>query len=290
MAKKKQGGGGGGGRNAVVKHVPTRQQRHGFTPFKPRTRPPAGRYDPALDAAERAGNRGLADLLADSGTGRTRAATDYGLGLANIDQEYGRATQDLDTGLARTREDYNTNVATLDRNYQQLASAQSQNAALSGTDQGGTVLAAAMARAQNRAVEQAPLETMLSRYTADDATNRTRLLENVNAQKGALGTEYERQGQDWTTQAARAQRENTQFGLDTSEQRFYQAKLAGYKAPHKPKNEKTKKGVTYRVSGQGPGRVYTLPTGKQFKRDEWVNKWKRRGAQGFLPRPGHLYG
>jgi len=39
-------------------------------------RPPPGTYDPALDAQERAANRGLDDLILDTGTTRDRNLED----------------------------------------------------------------------------------------------------------------------------------------------------------------------------------------------------------------------
>lgn len=189
----------------------------------------------------------------------------------------------MDTGLARTRQDYGTQTGLIRNQYAQLATRQGDEQAAYGVEEGGTVLAAAMARKANQAVDQQPLDEFLSRYTADDATNRKLLAANVASQRGQLGLAYGRQNEDFTTQAARAQREGQQFSLDTGEERFYQAKLAGYKPPVRPANERVKRGVTYHVRGQGAGRIYTLPSGRQYRRDEWVNLWRHRSRQAGMP-------
>lgn len=275
-----------------LRHHPTpqqRRQRRSFTPFHAPARPPSGTYDPALDAQERAGNRGLADLVQDIGQGgrmRERATTDYGLGLAEIKRSAGYATQDLDRGLTRAVQDHGTATGLLHRSYGLLGQAQGDAQAAAGVEQGGTVLAAAMRRRENEGIEQGGLDTQLSRYRADDTTNRARLMQNVAQQRGVLGLAYGRQGEDFTTDLARAQRENTQFDVDLSEQRFYQAKGTGYKPPSAPGNEHSRGPVTYRVSGQGPGRKYTLPTGQQLSRDEWVNLWRWRKSRIAAGHPG----
>lgn len=253
-----------------MKRQPTPQQRRAkraFTPFAAPTRPPTGTYDPALDSQERAADRGLTDLVGDIGEGgrlRDRAATDYGLGLAEIDRQSRYGNEDLDR-----------QASLVARQYGILQRAQGDQQAAGGVEQGGTILAAAQARAGNREIEDSAINT-----------NRVRLGENVEQQKGALGVGYRRQGEDFTEQLSRATRENTQFDLDLGEERFYQAKLGGYKPPTRPDNEHVRGPVTYQVNGQGPGRKYTLPDGRQIGRDEWVNLWRFRRNAISQGRPG----
>lgn len=266
-------------KTATLKHQPVPQQQRAdrmFTPFKTPTRPPAGTYDPALDAQERATGRGLADFLEDTETGRTRATTDYGLGLADIATGERYQTEDMDRGLTRAREDHTSQSGLLSRRYSMLADSQVDQQAAAGVDRGGTVMAALAKRQANQAVDQAPLDSALSRFMEDDARGRLRLTEGADRQRGALGLNYSRAGEDFTEGVERAQRENTQFGLDIGEQRFYQATGAGYTPPSAPAGEHSKGGITYRVSGQGPGRKYVLPNGRQVGRDEWVNMWRWR--------------
>jgi hypothetical protein len=195
-----------------------------FQPFKAPTTPPTGTYDPALDAQVEASKRGLADLVMDTDTNRSRLASDYGLAVAGIQRQTQLTGQ------------------------QQAGQQRAQGI------RGGGVLAAAMVRAENqqRAIDP-------------------------------LSLNYARQNEDMTTGLSRAQRENTQFGLDVTAQRFFQATQSGWKAPTAPKNEKTKNGVTYRVRGEGPGRKYTLPSGRVLGRQEWVNMWRKRRASGAFP-------
>lgn len=272
---------------ARIRKVPER--RRGFTPFHAPTRPPAGTFDPTIDAQVGATNRGLLDLVQDTEKQGGRNFSDYTLGLADVAREQQRQTADFDTGLGRANTDYGTNTQLLGRRYTQLGQAQAGAQAAAHLSGGGTGLAAQMARAQNQGVEQGALDTTIQRYRADDQVNRTRLSENVTQQRSQLGLSYQRSGEDLTTQLGRGQREAAQFGLDAAQQRFFQAAQSGYAAPSAPASEKTKRGVTYRVKGQGTGRKYTLPNGRQMGRDEWVNWWRHRAAAGGGGHPV-LYG
>lgn len=228
---------------------------HPFTPFVAPTKPPTGTYDPALDASERATGRGLADLVMDTETGRTRSASDLALGLGEIDRQARYQTAD-----------FASQEADIHRTTQLTGQVQAGQQRAAGV-RGGGVLAAALVRAGN---EQRAIDPI--------NVGRTRLAENVTQQKDALNLGYTRHGEDLTTGLLRGQRENTAFGLDTTAERFFQAQQSGWMAPTAPGNEKTKGGVTYRVKGEGPGRVYTLPNGRQVGRQEWVNMWRARRA------------
>jgi hypothetical protein len=232
----------------------------GFTPFKAPTRPPTGTYDPVLDAQEGAANRGLADLVMDTETDRTRSASDLGLARSEIERQAGYATQD-----------FNTQEADVRRNTALTGQVQAGQARAQGV-RGGGVLAAALVRQQNQARAIAPIDT-----------GRARLAQNVQQQMGQLDLGYARHGEDVTQNLTRAERENTQFGLDTSAQRFFQATQTGWDAPTAPANEHTKRGVTYRVRGEGPGRKYRLPNGTVLGRQDWVNMWRRRRAGNPFP-------
>lgn len=274
---------------AKIRNSAKARKKRKFKAYKPATSPPSGTYDPALDAQEQAGNRGLMDYVQDNNTEETRSTTDYGTALQEIARQKQYQTEDLDRGVSRATEDYGLESQNLGRRYGLLAEAQAGNQAAAGVDMGGTALAAATRRAQNQGLEQTALDREIGRYREDVATNRTRLDANAAYQTNVAGLSYQRAGEDRTTGETRAKRENTQYGTDIGAQRFYQAKLAGWEQ-HKPENEKTKQGVTYRVRGQGQGRQYTLPSGRRLSRDEWVNTWRRRGAGGFGQRSGALRG
>jgi hypothetical protein len=258
-----------------------------FTPFQAPTRPPTGTYDPVLDAQERASQRGLADLVADTDLNRTRSASDYAVGLGELGRQVGYQRSDMNLGLQRTVADHANAIGGIQRDFRNLGTAQAQQSAAQGVSRGGTVLAAAMKRAENEAITRAPVDLALGRYQQDYGTNMQRLTENEQFQRGQLGSQYQRYGEDLTTGLSRARRETTQFGLDTAESRFFQAQQSGWEAPTRPGAEHRRGPVTYRVRGQGPGRKYTLPNGRVLTRDEWVNLWRYRGATGQLP-PGLL--
>lgn len=264
------------------RRTPRRQPSaaRGFTPFQAPTRPPTGTYDPVLDQQERASQRGLGDLVADTNTNRTRAASDYGIGLGELARQVGYQRSDLNLGMGRATADHGTAIQGIQRDFRNLGTAQAQTAAAAGVSRGGTALAAAIKRAENEQLARAPVDLALGRYTEDFGTNMTRLGENEQFQRGQLGLQFQRYGEDLDKGLERGRREATQFGLDTSESRFHQARQSGWEAPSAPKNEKKKGGVTYRVKGQGPGRKYTLPDGRVLTRDEWVNMWRFRQANG----------
>lgn len=266
------------------------QKQRAFKPFVAPTRPPTGTYDPSLDQQLGASERGLADLMFDTDTQRGRLTSDFGIGMGEVDRQAGYATQDLDLGISRTRQDYGIASSELQRQMGLLAGQQAEQQSAVGLVGGGGAQAASVMRGQNQAREQGALNLTLARANESDAMARTRLSQNVTAQKGGLGLDFTRGGQDLTTGLLRGQREGAQFAVDLGAQRFYQAKNSGlYTAPTKPANEKSKAGVTYRVRGEGTGRKYTLPSGRQFSRSEWVNTWRQR-ARGQGPLRGTLRG
>lgn len=237
----------------------------GFTPFKPQTSPPPGWYDPALDASQRASQRGLFDFMADAGTANLRQKNDYNLALEQL-------------GLSRSRgaEDYGRQVAGLDRSYSNLATGQAQTARAAGASSGG-LAQALRKRAANKAFDKAPIDTNFSRFNADLATRQA-----------GLALSYQRQSADRNLRdVPRAQREATAFGLDTNTQRWFQSKQAGYEPPVKPSNERSVAGLTVQVQNQkGPlaKRSYLTSGGRMLNRQQFVStvKKRRRGLAGAL--------
>ncbi len=178
--------------------------------------PPPGTYDPSLDAALRASQRGLADLTEDVSTANQRGLYDYGIAREDIarnasrsvadlelnrgelERGYGRNLEDVnlrqerglaDLGQSRTRgtEDYNRNVALLQRSFQQLGARQAQNAQAMGVVRGGAVLQAAARRAENQGIEQQGMNTNFNRFLQDNATTGTRLQQDTQRTLGRLG-------------------------------------------------------------------------------------------------------
>lgn len=243
-------------------------RKRAFTPYDPTV--PAGSYDPGLDSALQAAQRGLQDTTVDTETARQRALVDYGLGRDQITQGQQRSLQDLlqgrdrgvaDLGTARTYEgqDYQTNIGLLTRRYGQLGNQQRQSAIQHGVIHGGTLLQAAAKRAGNQGVEQQGLDTAHTRFLAgndlagqrlqqDYGTSVDRTNQDATSQLGQLGLAYQRGDNDAISALTRAGRETGQFGIDTQAQKLFQASQAGYVAPQRPSNEfVTPAGVPYRT-------------------------------------------
>lgn len=190
--------------------------------------PPPGSYDPALDAQQRAGDRGLAQYLADLQTQGQRAQTGHDQSLADLLRSFTRGKEDIGTSRTRANEDYGTATAANVRNYQRLGSAQTQNAVAAGVEGGGALLASQQARDVNQAIDQAPIDTAHTRTLADLLRSETRLGEDYGT-----GVDRENQGyrygvEDRAIGGQRATDENTFFGQDTAAQRLFQAAQNGF--------------------------------------------------------------
>lgn len=192
----------------------------------PLPRPPVGTYDPAIDASERAAQRGYRDLRTDIGTANTRAASDYAIGLSDIGRQrdygmadllrsdtrgredigtqradlernygrnvddvnrsYGRNLADLLTSRTRGTENYNADVQTLGRNYVRLGQGQGQGAAAAGVSAGGALAQALAKRTENEAIDRKPIDTNYSRFMADSNLTESRLGEDKTTSLGRL--------------------------------------------------------------------------------------------------------
>jgi len=179
-------------------------------------RPPAGYYDPALDAQLGQSGRGLGDLRQDVELQDARAAQDYTFGMEGLGRDRDRGYQDIDR-----------QVAVLQRGYQQLARRQGEGNRLAGVMSPGMLAKQMQIRAANQAFERQPLDVA-----------RTRFGEDYNVGVGRLGVDYARGGVDRQTGLTRAEREHTQFGLDVGEQQRYQATAAGWIPPPTPQGQR----------------------------------------------------
>lgn len=268
----------------------TRRRR--FTPYRPPT-PPAGSYDPSLDAQEAAARRGLVDLRGDLGTQQARDVTDYAMGQDELSRARYRNQsdiqsqmignfQDIDTQLNRTAEDEQRQTQLLNRQFGILGRNQLQAVNTAGVIRGGALLQAAARRAENQGIEQQSINQAAARRHEDLSRQRQRVeqegaraidrgFEDYNLGMGKLGLEYSlpdannplggRRYQDRTTQVTRAERENTAFGLDIGAQRSYQAAGAGWDPEPKPSNEFGTGANAYRVLRQGNTSVAYRPNG-----------------------------
>lgn len=227
-----------------------------FRPYVPALRPPAGKYDPQLDAAERAANRGLGDLTMDTDRSRERMNSDYLLSRQS-------AIRQRDEGLA----DLLRQRGTVDLNYQRMGGRQAQSFNQAGVA-GGAFAQAAAKRATNKTADLVPI-----------GINETRLKESTDRRLGELATSLRRSSEDLGQTLTRAQREAKYFGLDTSAQRFFQARGL-WPAPIKPANEYSRHGLVFQLQGKGPKRIYTLPSGERLTRGQYVALVRsRRGVR-----------
>jgi hypothetical protein len=197
--------------------------------------PPAGSYDPALDAARNAASRGLLDTRQDTGLQLGRAGQDYSLGVEGLQRAQTRGTEDIATQRLRGNQDYSQNTALLRRSFNILAGKQQESANAAGLIGGGALLQAAAKRQANQGIQQQALDVGHTRLNEDLTRAGTRLGEDTQTGIGQLGLGYTRQTTDLSTGLQRATRENTQFGLDTAAQRAYQATQSGWDPPRPPK-------------------------------------------------------
>lgn len=209
-------------------------------------RPPAGYYDPALDAQLGQSRRGLGDLRQDTELADARAAQDYTFGMEGFARDRDRGYQDIDR-----------QIAALQRGYQQLGRRQSEGNRVAGVMSPGLLARQMQIRAANEAFERSPLDVARTRIGEDYATNT-----------GRLGVEYARGGFDRGAALTRAEREQSQFGLDIGEQMRYQATGAGWVPPPPPRNP-NRFSTTVGRGRQNPGGVTTAA--------EWQRILRRRG-------------
>jgi hypothetical protein len=267
-----------------------KKSRLAFTPYTAPTAPPAGTYDPALDSQLGAVQRGLGYTLGGLDTQGQRAEVDYGQQthdlttqrdqtLADLLRNHTRADADFTTNSSRLGEDHTTNLDSITRNYQRLGAQQTGADIGAGTaTQGGTLAAALKARqanqgldddAENRSFGRAStdLNTAHQREGEDFTTANDRTTSYYNDPTyGTLAqsaTAYQRGQDDISTQRGQAGIEATQFGLDTTAQKNFQAQQAGYVAPARPSNEFSDAKGSYKLVIRGTRRYRVRPDGSE---------------------------
>lgn len=219
-------------------------------------KPPAGYYDPALDAALGAAQRGYgyqqADYARDFGSDGAggRAFNDYQLNLGHLTQGRDNALADIGTGETRATEDHTTALANLALQYQRLGRQQSEGDRRAGVTSGGLLAQQQQIRAANKSRDQKPIDTAFNRQMADYSTGRTRVGQDFDWNSGQLGLGYQRGQEDASTALSRAGVETNQFGIDTQASRYAQATQAGYVPPGA--------GPTFRPPGKKAKRAKTV--------------------------------
>lgn len=248
---------------------PTAARIPGFVPWQAAS-PPPGSYDPTIDANYAAAGRGLFDLRQDVERANTRAGSDLSLavgadGTSGVGQQKAWSLADNMRSRTRSQEDHGTATANLTRQYGNLGRSQAQQAQQAGAVGGGGLAQALLKRTANQGREQAGLDTSLSRTLADLSQSDQRIEKSAEDRVGGLTLDYNRGVEDRNqVQVPRAQREYTQFGLDSERQRSFQAAGAGlFEAPRRPANEfKSPGGTSYRVLKGKNGNKFMLADGR----------------------------
>lgn len=221
--------------------------------------PPAGSYDPNLDAQKRAETRGYENTLDDldqageyagidlgiakdsAGISKTRNLEDYTSAKSGVERSSGRSLTDLLTNRTRGGEDYKTSLSNLQRTYDRLGTAQGEQARKAGAEAtGGAFAQAARKRAANQALDKSPIDLAYNRFMADSGTAETRLGEDkqtslddllrgytrgdqdVDRDLAATTLGFTRQTRDYETTRQRAGDEHDAFGQDIDTAKQYQ--------------------------------------------------------------------
>lgn len=251
----------------------------GFTPYAAPTSPPAGTYDPAIDAQGGAAQRGYDYLFGNTADANSRGAAELGFTIGGLERSRDRTLADLVSGKTQflnnqdtqtIREGQNHDVATMDlgANYGRLGNQQAGAAATAGVAAGGTLAAALAKRTANQAHDQSALDLQHARFGEDQATAKQQYNSafDLNVQRvgedyadndlGAIGAARRGEGyqvDDRATGLQQAGVENVNYQADLGDQRWYQAAQAGYAAPAKGQ------------PGGMPGNEFTDPSGNAYK-------------------------
>lgn len=266
------------------------QKMKAWTPWKAPTAPPAGTYDPSLDAQLRAAQRGYGDLGEDAEKQVTRTGSAYFGGLDDIQRGQGRSLAEIlrqrtragaDTAQARQRlgEDVGRATSQLGERFKRLGASQSEQQARMGASEGAAALSLGK-RLGNKANEQVDIDRSRDRGLQDITTNEqrfnedslaaeTQLNEDADLSRGRLAEGATYEGSDLASQLGRAGRELGFFGQDTSEQKFFQAAQSGqFTVPGRgekggaPSNEFSDSLGPYRIVMKGGRRLKVRPSGK----------------------------
>jgi hypothetical protein len=232
-----------------------------YTPYaqKAITRPPPGTYDPSLDAQQRQATRGLSDYKSDFT--RDYGTPGQGVPSGRVWNDYQIALANLNLGRTRETQDFGTATGNLQRNYGILRQNQLQAGNQAGLLGGGYIAQATKAREANQTREQGLLTQA-----------HTRAGEDFGKSQAALGLTYTRATTDASTALSRAIRENTAFGTDLSQARWYESK-GKFNPPNpgkRPANERVFRGQTARVL---KGNQLLLPSGQQVSRGSFRHRY-----------------
>lgn len=279
--------------------------------------PPPGSYDPSLDIQESQADRGLKDLGEDTDLGRERALEDYKFtdtafdvqGTRNqedydtskslTERGYARSGADLQTAATQGEQDYGTNLSNLVRQYTQLGTAQGEAQRKAGAQAGsGASIQAARKRAENQALDKAPIDTAYNRFKEANTLAQGRLGEDKTSDLERLALQLKRGGEDITvgkagnltgyrrtvkdlgTPLTRAQRENEFYKGDIAKLRQYQADTP---VIFRPGSSTPGAGVPPTASTNRPATASTLTAGPNAPRQSGaartVTTTKKKGKK-----------
>lgn len=170
---------------------------------------PTGAANPIREIELNAGKRGLGNTLEDLLTKDSR-------GAANYDLEEGEVKR----GEGEQQEEHDKDVQQIASSYQKLGTRQAEQANGAGVLRGGALLQAAAKRAANEGKSREPVDQALTRQKAGDDRERGKI---------AVGRQQEHE--DIAKEAARAEREEAQFGIDTQTLEGDEASANGYISP-----------------------------------------------------------
>lgn len=261
MAKRGLTWGGTGGLKKVTPK-PKAQPGGGFK------MPPFMTFPPSINAQRRAQQRGLKDILQDTGRAETMAredaaqkgadiATSSSRGYQDIGQRYSRGVEDITQRQQRGEEDFTAQLGGLIRSFQVRGREQRQAANQAGVLGGSTEQAAAARRGENLAVARRPIDVGRQRLQEDTTQGLSRLGEDVSIASGRLGEDTARDTRlsgvdlnrtvsDLLTKRNRAIREQRLGDIDLIQEAIFQARqmkpgaFTQYGGPKGPKAPKPK--------------------------------------------------
>lgn len=167
---------------------------------------PAAAYNPTLDIELEAGKRGTANTIEDLLTKRARGDAGFAIDQGELQRQEGEQAGAHDRALKA-----------IAQGFQRLGVRQTEGANAAGELRGGALLQAAQKRAANEAQARQPVD--ISYAQQQDANRRT---------LARLALAHQQEGEDTSTGIGRAEREQTQFGIDTKKVENREATNNGY--------------------------------------------------------------
>lgn len=241
---RKKAGSGSGGRAGGV-NLPNLPTFNG---------PPAGTFDPGLEAQVRAAERGLLDLIektrlegrreshdtrearillerkvrqgrSDIDRNRGYAIKDAGTQREGLGVNFARDLQDLAIAKQRGEEDYQKALTDMQHRYARIGAEQSQASVSQGTDSVGVEAASAAVRGANQSADKSEVDTAHRRAeealaledarTREDLARRLGLVdEGLGRELTGYGVQAHRLGLDQRTQRNRLHLEAARNRLD----------------------------------------------------------------------------